>query len=203
MSDAPPTLILFSPPLVALMLPSVSPRCILYSTPSTHLQDGLLFLGSRVGNSQVLALPPGTLSGVEESAGSGRVGVEASAGSGGAGGGGQQAGTPLRWRLASPALIKSLAPVHDCVEVPDANGEGPPRGLLPTWCTSDAWQFKRREPLLWLSLGPLEAQNNASSPFRVSLPPHFFRCLPSAGAEMPLCLLQPYPPPPYCLCRCR
>ena len=80
---------------------------------STHIQDGLLFLGSRVGNSQVLALPPGTLSGVEASAGSGR-----------AGGGGQQAGAPLRWHLASPALIKSLAPVHDCVEVPDANGEG-------------------------------------------------------------------------------
>ena len=92
---------------------------VCYSTPSTHMQDGLLFLGSRVGNSQVLALPPGTLSGSETgalSAGSGRAGME-----------GQQAGAPLRWHLTSPALIKSLAPVHDCVVVPDVNGEGPSR----------------------------------------------------------------------------
>ncbi|GAX80397.1 hypothetical protein CEUSTIGMA_g7836.t1 [Chlamydomonas eustigma] len=95
-----------SVPSVLKYLPSVSAT----AKPSAdgdddeqQQQDGILFLGSSLGNSQLLRVPFGVISGAQEG--------------------------PLLshmrkvWSLQEPAFIKSLAPVQDAVMVPDSTGE--------------------------------------------------------------------------------
>ena len=62
----------------------------------------MLFLGSSAGNSQLLALPGPIASLASMSA--------------------TRPSTPPQWAVTERALIKSLAPVQDCVLVPDAQG---------------------------------------------------------------------------------
>ena len=69
-----------------------------------------MFLGSRVGNSQVLAVPPLSNQTPPHSTASSPTVV---------------------WRLSDPALIKSLAPVNDAVPFPDPQGAH--RGMEPMW----------------------------------------------------------------------